>query len=174
MSADDDKLAELAALYVSGALRAEEQRGFEATLAGSPQARAAVRELEGVLLALTGVAPPEAPPPRIKAELLQTIAATPATVIQRAFDTPWQDTPIAGVQRRVLHVDRERRQLTVLLRMAPARAIPAMCIMAPRNAWSWKATCGSATRCCTKATTSFRRRAVSMRSRPARPAAWPW
>lgn len=131
MTSDDNK-AELAALYLAGALSDEERRAFEARLSsGCAESVEAVRQLEPVLLALASAQPPETPDPRIKAQLMNTIAASrpgddqaEAIVIQRAFDTTWEETSIPGVQRRILRIDRERGQVTLLMRMAAGASYP--------------------------------------------------
>jgi anti-sigma factor ChrR (cupin superfamily) len=84
---------------------------------------------------LAGALPPLPPPPRIRAALLQQITtirpgdpeppARPPLVIHRAFESVWEDTPLPGVRQRVLHRDPQRRQVTLLLRMAAGATIPA-------------------------------------------------
>jgi quercetin dioxygenase-like cupin family protein len=103
--------------------------------AGDAEAAAALRSFDPVIVALVGALPPLPPPPRIRAALLQQIAAIrpgdpeppprPSLVIHRAFDSVWEDTPLPGVRQRVLHRDPQRRQVTLLLRMAAGATIPA-------------------------------------------------
>ena len=126
---------ELAALYATGALAPEERRAFEQLLAaGDAEAVAALRSFDPVVHALVDTLPSLAPPPRIRAALLQQIATfhpgdpepppRPSLFIQRAFESAWEDTPLPGVRQRVLHRDPERRQITMLLRMAAGATIP--------------------------------------------------
>ena len=67
--------AELAALYVVGAMNEDEFVAFEAHLAeGCPLCQAELRALEVPGAALAAVAPNEAPPPRIRDALLARVA----------------------------------------------------------------------------------------------------
>jgi anti-sigma-K factor RskA len=68
-----EELSELAAGYALGALEGEERARFEALLdAGDRDAHAALRDFAATLAAV-GASTAEAPPPRIKAELLARI-----------------------------------------------------------------------------------------------------
>lgn len=114
--------AELAALYVTGAMTLEERRRFDEHLAaGCTACEEAIRRLDAVAQALGssgGNAPPvttggAADSDRAGAAALQSIQ------IVRAGESDWHDTPYAGVTMRVLHVDHARGQYTALIRMMP-------------------------------------------------------
>ena len=70
-----DEIRELAAVYALGGLDGEDVARFEALLrSGDPEAIAALREFESTLVTLARESP-EAPPPSVKAALMQRIAA---------------------------------------------------------------------------------------------------
>lgn len=122
--------AELAALYVAGALLPAESQEFADHLeTGCPACTAAVRQLDPVLVGLAALAEPVPPDPRSRARLLEAIAPAPAVraewVLQRASEGVWQPTAYAGVSVRMLFVDQARRQYTALVRMAPGATYPA-------------------------------------------------
>ena len=73
-----DEIGELAAAYALGGLEADDRARFETLLrTGDPVAVAALREFEDTLADLAGAAP-EAPPPAVKAALMERIAAAPS------------------------------------------------------------------------------------------------
>ena len=75
-----DEIDELAAAYALGGLEGEDRVLFEGLLeAGDPGAVQALRDCEDTLVGLAAAAP-EAPPPGVKAALMERIAATPAPV----------------------------------------------------------------------------------------------
>ncbi len=152
MNPHDTKLgepAELAALYAAGALTDAERDAFEAHLESGCAACAAEVRLYGPVTAdLATALPQEAPPLRVRDSLLDRIrhaavaaegnspllphlraeARTdpghPNPVVHRPTEGPWQDTAVAGVRLRVLHVDQARNHFTALVRMAPGTAYP--------------------------------------------------
>jgi len=68
--------AELAALYVSGAMSVDEHAAFDAHLAqGCAQCQEELEELEVATAALASLAPSLEPPPRVRAALLARVAA---------------------------------------------------------------------------------------------------
>jgi anti-sigma-K factor RskA len=79
-----DEIGELAAAYALGGLEADDRARFEALLrTGDPAATAALREFEDTLAGLAA-ATPAAPPPAVKAALMERIAAAPS--VTRAPD----------------------------------------------------------------------------------------
>lgn len=117
------------ALYALGALPIDEAASFEARLgADCPLCRSELRESERVLRALPLSAPEVAPPPHLRARLLESIAAgdRPAAkpaqaepLIVRAGDSAWVQTPVPGVQTRPL-----LGKKTMLVRMAAKTLLP--------------------------------------------------
>jgi anti-sigma-K factor RskA len=72
-----EEIGDLAAAYALGGLDGADRARFEALLsAGDPEALAALRDFEGTLADLAS-ATPEAPPPAVKAALMERVAAAP-------------------------------------------------------------------------------------------------
>ena len=84
-------------------------------------------------------APPVAPPPSLKERLLARIVAEAASdralpeggfVVKegvtavRTSDAPWRDTPLPGLETKVIHRDPERGYTTRLLRLQPGAGYP--------------------------------------------------
>ncbi|MCA9291868.1 MAG: cupin domain-containing protein [Phycisphaerales bacterium] len=139
--------AELASLYLTGAMTPEEIASFEARLdAGDLDVIAAVRDLGPVAEALLANVEPVTPPEHVRASLLHRAAAslaaqdhapesaaevehvwdqwspddaTAALFTIRAGEGSWDDTGVEGVQVRRLFVDRANDRMTALFRMAP-------------------------------------------------------
>jgi quercetin dioxygenase-like cupin family protein len=122
-----EEIEELAALFSLGALPAEDAARFEKRLgAGCALCNSELEESRKVVHALPLSAPELAPPARLKARLMESIAERPAAkppisegLIVRANDTAWVDGPMPGVQTRSLLGKR-----TVLMRLAPKTFVP--------------------------------------------------
>lgn len=86
--------------------------------------RADVRDR--VLRAIRGSAtPPPAPPAPASIQVWNRWPATDSRFYTLAADDgAWQDTAIAGIQARVLRVDEQRDEVTMLVRMAAGTAYP--------------------------------------------------
>jgi anti-sigma factor ChrR (cupin superfamily) len=139
--------AELVALAACGALSDDERREFEAHLAaGCPQCESQRVELEKVAEALIRHIPSQSPPPAVRARLMVMVHERCAMLaaqktgglsahalsggdagvcVVRSREGAWTDTQHPGVRVRTLFVDRERRQYTALVRMAPGTSYPA-------------------------------------------------
>lgn len=135
-----------AALHALGALPATEAAAFEERLrSGQPRASAEYHSFRLVADRLVEAAPPVAPPAGLKARLMARVAADgPAPhpeAVQvwrrwtsptagdgvftlRADETGWETTDIEGIEVRNLFADRERKCVTMLVRMAPGTAYP--------------------------------------------------
>lgn len=118
-----------AALYALGALSEDEVARFKARVASDcPLCRAELQACQSTVAALPFLASEVAPPPRLRARLLESIGAPPAPVepamgegiLVRANDTAWKRSPMPGVEMRSLY-----GQKTMLVRMAPKSSIPA-------------------------------------------------
>ncbi len=136
--------AELAALYVSGALTREEKRAVEAELAAGNEALAReVARLEPVARGLAGTARPLAPDPATRESLMQYVAGLEAgraaqvwrswsgdeerldLFTLRAAEGVWEQTGVDGISVRRLFVDQANNRMTALFRMEPgAQYIP--------------------------------------------------
>ncbi len=126
--AHTEKIEEQAALLALGALPVDEARQFRRRLdSGCPVCQAAFSEFQSTVALLPFAAPEVSPPDRLRARLLERIAETAissepvprAGTIVRADQTPWQQTPVPGLQVRKLLGEN-----TVLVRMAPDTVYP--------------------------------------------------
>jgi putative transcriptional regulator len=136
--------AELAALYLAGALRPDERDRFEDHLREHcATCRAEVEALAPAAVALASGVRPLAPDPRTRQALLARVAAQPpggGSPLRRQLDVPageaeilirradsavWEPADVPGVFIRTLSVDREKNQFTALVRMGPGRTYPA-------------------------------------------------
>jgi mannose-6-phosphate isomerase-like protein (cupin superfamily) len=116
-----------AALYALGALPADEAEKFRQRLgAGCSLCNGLIQDCAHVVTLLPLAAPEIEPPARLRARLMERIAAdvpAPMTadgLLVRADDTPWTNSPAPGVQYRQLHGNK-----TILVRMAPDTWLPA-------------------------------------------------
>ena len=113
-----------AAMYILGALSAEDAASFEQRLAsGCALCQAEVRACENTMAALAATVAPAAPPADLKQRLLDQISQTqPAAVMEivRADGAGFVQTPMLGVQIRYL-----KGKNTFLVKMAPKSNIPA-------------------------------------------------
>jgi uncharacterized cupin superfamily protein len=144
-----DDAAELAALYLSGAMDAHERAAFEATLQGGREDyRAELLRLQEGVMALGQAARPVPPPPALRARILRQVesesnaASTTAggkdqvwrqwssdpdrdaLFTLRAGDGAWEETGVAGVRVRRLFVDRDGNRMTAMFQMDPGAAYP--------------------------------------------------
>jgi putative transcriptional regulator len=128
--------AELAALYLAGALPPDKRTWFEKHLREPcASCRAEVEALSPAAAALAAAVKPLTPDPRTREALLARVAARPPAparpwaeaelFIQRGATAAWEPTEVPGVVMRTLFVDRERNQLTALVRIEPGRSYPA-------------------------------------------------
>jgi anti-sigma factor ChrR (cupin superfamily) len=84
---------------------------------------AASRQADEVVVALARAVDPVAPPAGVRDRLLSQVAAEPFT--RTAAEGAWEATPVPGLTRRVLFVDRPNNRVTCLLRLAPGGRLPA-------------------------------------------------
>lgn len=143
----DDDLRDLAALHVVGALEEDEARRFRLHLRECDACRAEVDSLARTARSLTHAAPEVALPADLWGRVLERIrapsAAAPAPVATQVWKTwgadaaapagmsyepgagaDFEPTAIAGIEVRRLAVDRERAQVTMLVRMAAGTTYP--------------------------------------------------
>lgn len=151
--------AELAALYVTGAMTEAERGHFESHLAaGCSQCDAEIMQLCAPAAALAATIEPIEPEPATREKLLRRIASDDRTsseqgpehrtdhlhaergatapwrpmqpdpasqlYLLRSDEGTWEQIPVEGVSVRMLYVDRQRRQFTALVRMAPGAIYP--------------------------------------------------
>jgi len=124
-----EEIEEQAALYALGALPPEDAARFEHRLAGGcPLCGAELQQCRETVTALPLSAGEVAPPPALRARLLDRIAAESPRktstmgegLLVRAGDTAWVPSPFPGVQFRHLY-----KKKTLLVRMAPQTSLPA-------------------------------------------------
>ena len=137
--------AELAALYVSGALSDQEAREFEQRLkAGNVACITELRAMESVAAKLADTVL-SSPPVGLRAKVLGRVASDATTgatpdpqvwknwspsglqqdlFIQRAGQGSWEDTGLNGVQVQRLFIDPPRNQMTMLVRMEAGSSYP--------------------------------------------------
>ena len=118
----DDRSDE-AALFAAGAMSADEAAAFERRLAAGSVELAALAGFVPVVALLAGAIEPVAPPPQVKEKLLARLP--PAGIHFRfAGDGAFTPTRHPGVSVKLLHVDRDRRQFTVLMKLDPGAVYP--------------------------------------------------
>lgn len=100
MSSGPDVVHELTGLYVLGALPADERRAFESHLATCAACQAEVTQLRSVADALPWSAPSVAPPPALRARVLQAIAAEPGARSSNASTVTPIATPVTPADVR--------------------------------------------------------------------------
>jgi hypothetical protein len=125
-----EEIEEQASLYALGALPADEAARFKQRLdSGCPYCTSEVRECDRAVKALALSVPQVTPPPEARTRLLDAVesGSHPAGVLTigpgmlvRADSTPWQKTPIPGVEVRNLY-----KEKSMLVRMAPKTWYPA-------------------------------------------------
>ena len=139
----DDAFADQVELYVLGTLSEQERIEFENHLAsGCAQCEQQLATCLKVAEAMLRLIPPAAPPAEFRAQLMARVEqacaaeseqrpgaetgplADSGAHVLRAGQGEWTDTPYSGVQFRMLFVDRQRRQFTALVRMAPGSHYP--------------------------------------------------
>ena len=120
-----DDIQALALADAIGALDPDERRDLEARLAAlPPDVRAQVAHLYTASVEIAASATGEAPSPHVRDALLTRIAA-PSNHTITAADGVWVETPVPGLRRKILAIDRARDQVTMLLRGEPGTRFPA-------------------------------------------------
>jgi len=138
--------AELAALYLAGSFTREECSLFEAHLkVGCARCEKELSDLRALDIMADLIEPIE-PHPAILRSLMERVhqdiqsterrssanRAHPGTkqslasqwIVQRANEGEWLPLSFEGIELRILYRDKERRQLTCLVRMAPGASYP--------------------------------------------------
>jgi anti-sigma factor ChrR (cupin superfamily) len=129
---DIDEIRECAALYALGLLPAEEAAAVEAQLAaGEPRWVAEVAACRSVADDLAYAAAPQAPRPGARQRVLDAVAADAAPRLERdgvRFVRPerlgWRPGNVAGVEIKILYLDRDAGRVTLLTRLAPGTVYP--------------------------------------------------
>jgi anti-sigma factor ChrR (cupin superfamily) len=119
-----DDLEALALADAIGALEDDERRTLEARVALlTPEEQAHVASLYDVAVALGAAVEQVEPPARVREAVL---AATRAPGRYSVFsgEGTWNDTPLPGIQIKVLSTDRPRGTATMLIRATPGAVYP--------------------------------------------------
>lgn len=117
----DDDLE--AASYVLGTQDAGARRVFAARLEREKPLRALVDAWERRLAPL-GQHPPEVPSPALKQRIEAAIDSLQDFPTVRGDEGVWRPL-VPGIERKILHVDREKGYRSFLLRFAPGGVLPA-------------------------------------------------
>ena len=119
-----EDLEALALADAIGALDADERASLEARVALlTPEQQAHVASLYDVALALGSSVDQMEPPARVRAAVLAATRA-PGRYSVFAGDRPWTDTPLPGIQMKVLSMDQARGMATMLIRAIPGAVYP--------------------------------------------------
>ena len=125
---------EMAALYALGALSQQEARAFEDHLSACDECSAEVESFEATVSVLA-LADEQEPPPRARARLMAELNGgakgdgrepeidIAAIKSVHANDGEWIKVS-EGIEYKMLHVDRQSRLITSLVRMGPGTALP--------------------------------------------------
>jgi anti-sigma factor ChrR (cupin superfamily) len=119
-----DDLEALALADAIGALDADERVALEARVALlTPDQRAHVASLYDVALALGSSVEQVEPPARVR-DAVVAATRSPGRYTLYADDRPWTDTPLPGIQIKVLSIDQPRGMATMLIRATPGAVYP--------------------------------------------------
>jgi anti-sigma factor ChrR (cupin superfamily) len=119
-----DDLEALALADAIGALDEDERLALEARVGLlTPDEQAQVASLYDVALALGASVEQIEPPARVRDAVIAATRA-PGRYTVFAGDRPWADTPLPGIQLKVLSVDKPRGVATMLIRATPGAVYP--------------------------------------------------
>jgi anti-sigma-K factor RskA len=117
----DEATEERASLYALGMLSTEEARQIENEMRSNAEMRALVDDFQHAAAALAHAAPPVAPPPRVRSQLLREIqtertAAAPVVAAQQVDWMPWAIAASFALLAGLLFYERTelRREVTAL------------------------------------------------------------
>lgn len=123
----DDAALDQAALYALGSMSSAEAAAYEGHLRKCPACEAEAASFGKTVEELAYAAPEAEPPEKLKARLLQRLAAKsnrPNPVLLLEKHAEWEASAMEGVDLRYLLVDEARDRQTVLVRMRPGAVYP--------------------------------------------------
>jgi putative transcriptional regulator len=119
-----DDLEALALADAIGALDPEDRRALHARVAMlTPDQQALVASLYDVALALGATVDQVDPPARVRERVMAATRA-PGRYTLLDSDQEWADTPLPGIQTKVLSVDKARGVVTMLIRASAGAVYP--------------------------------------------------
>jgi len=141
------EIEEEAALFALDALPSEEAGNFRQRLdTGCSLCRGLLQEYRNTVAVLPLAAPEAEPSPGLRQRLMERVGVrekgrrASAGSIVRAGDTPWEQSPMPGIEIRQLY-----GRKTMLVRMAPGTVYPEHEHTLASSAWYWKAVSAPAT-----------------------------
>ena len=141
----DEEYNILAALQALDSLDESERGAFAEKLKESAELKSELPALESTIAALAYTVPPVPVAPDLKNRLLQRIAELPLTpaesanikpivtsptenntpsLIVRSHDVKWKSYGVPGVWLRKLYIDKQKREITCLMRLEPGVTFP--------------------------------------------------
>ena len=119
-----EDLEALALADAIGALDEDDRVALDARVAQLlPDQRAHVASLYEVAVALASSAEQVEPPAHVRTAVIAATRA-PGRYTLFADDRPWTDTPLPGIQSKVLSVDESRGMVTMLIRASAGAVYP--------------------------------------------------
>ncbi|MCC3409625.1 MAG: cupin domain-containing protein [Microcoleus sp. PH2017_10_PVI_O_A] len=130
----DEEFNMLAALQALDTLNESERRVLAEKLQASPQLQSELAAVEKVISAIAYTAPAVPVAPDLKNRLFQRIAELPIvpsptenntpSLIVRSRDVKWRPYSVPGISIGKLYIDKEKRQITCLMRLEPGVTFP--------------------------------------------------
>ena len=141
----DEEFNILAAFQALDTLDESESRALTEKLRASPEVQSERAALEAAVAAIGYTAPPVPVAPDLKNRLFQRIAELPPTpaesvnlkpivtsstekntpsLIVRSNDVKWKSYGVPGVWLGKLYIDKQKREITCLMRLEPGRTFP--------------------------------------------------
>ena len=141
----DEEFTILAALQALDTLDESESRALTEKLIASPEVQSERAAFEAAIAAIAYTAPPVPVAPDLKNRLFQRIAELPPTpaesvnlkpivtsptenntpsLIVRSNEVKWKSYGVPGVWLRKLYIDKQKREITCLMRLEPGSTFP--------------------------------------------------
>jgi quercetin dioxygenase-like cupin family protein len=141
----DEEFNILAALHALDTIDESESRSLEEILKKSPELESELTAFEATIAAIAYTSPPVPVAPDLKNRLLQRIAeldptpaeavssepvsepllnSNPPHFIRRSHEVKWKPFGVAGISIGRLFTDKEKREITCLMRLEPGIAFP--------------------------------------------------
>jgi anti-sigma factor ChrR (cupin superfamily) len=130
-----DDIEALALADAAGALEPDEQRELAQRIAALPSGvRGEIAHVYEATLRLAASAPPQQPSPAVRERLIAALRGSTNYTIP-ADAGGWSESGVAGIQVKILAVDRQRGLVTLLLRGEPGARYPAHRHSAPEECY---------------------------------------